>query len=241
MDKIYENALFTIAAVSSAHGQVPFLRSEAPSDRENWQAVNIDIDTDCIESTSELNGLPRAQLKARKCGPYLFPSFFHGPLEHRGWAWQERYLSVRIINFTKEEARWHCKVSKTCECIGRMQQQDSESERHPKHEEDESEVQADIQQWRHIVTEYSKRQLTYTTDRLPALSGAASRFSTTIQSKYIAGMWLSDFPRTLAWYRGELSDSPIDKPKMWRSLDNGVPTWSWASISGETNWMWEFD
>lgn len=241
MDKIYENALFTVAAVCSPNGQVPFLGPHAPSNRETWQAVNINIDAENVEPPKKANGLPQAQLKARKYEPYLFPDFFHGPLESRGWAWQERYLSVRIINFTKEEVRWHCKVSKTCECIGAVQPPDPQPQQRQESQADDSDSLSIIQQWRSIVTAYSQRGLTYTTDRLPALSGAASRFSTSLQSEYLGGMWLSDFPRALAWYRRELTNCSTGKPKMWRSLDNGVPSWSWASIHGQTYWMWDFD
>ena len=241
MDLIYENALFTVAAVCSPNGQVPYLGPHAPSNRASWQVVNINIDTPSVEPPTNAKGLPQAQLKARKYGPDLFPGWCYGPLEYRGWAWQERYLSVRIINFTKEEARWHCKVSKVCECIGTVQHPDPELQQRPGYQADELEDLPTIQQWRSIVTAYSDRSLTFSTDRLPALSGVASRFSTSLQSEYLGGMWLSDFPRTLAWYRRELSDSPTGKPKMWRSLDNGVPSWSWASISGQANWMWEFD
>ena len=241
MDKIYENALVTLAAVSSPDGSVPFLGPDAPSDRDNWQAVNIDIDTGGIGCWSVENRSTQAQLKVRKYGPILLPGFINGPLEKRGWAWQERYLSGRIINFTLEEARWHCRTSHTCECIGIMQSTNPSLPKESALAEDEGEKLTPIRKWRHIVTEYSRRQLTYSTDRLPALSGVASRFQASLKGEYLAGMWLADFPRCLAWYRRELSDSPAGKPKMWRSLDNGVPSWSWASISAESHWIWDYN
>lgn len=239
MDKVYENALFTLAAVSSPDGSVPFLGQEAPSNRDNWQAINVDISNSLKFGTDE-NGPQPAQLKVRRRTAFLQPTLFNGPLEARGWAWQERYLSVRIINFTKQEARWHCKTCQTCECHGVMQITGSDVPEVPEPTE-EAEQQPLTRQWRHIVAQYSRRQLTYPTDRLPALSGAASRFQISLQTEYLAGIWLVDLTRSLAWYRSDLSDVSTGKPKMWRSLNNCVPSWSWASISGEVSWLWEYN
>lgn len=224
MDQIYENALFTVGAVSSEDSSVPFLGPEAESDRHTWQSVSID--------SSEFTGYP-SQVKARKYDPLLLSSFVRGHLEDRAWAWQERYLSQRMIDFTQEEARWQCKLAKTCECVGSMNTNNSRSI--------SEEGGKTLRQWRSIVSSYSERHLTYATDRLPALSGAASRFHAVLQSEYLAGSWLSDFPRCLAWYRREISDSPSGKPIMWRSLDNDIPSWSWASVATETLWVWDTD
>ncbi|KAH8602623.1 heterokaryon incompatibility protein-domain-containing protein [Bisporella sp. PMI_857] len=240
MDKIYENSLFTLAAVSSPNSFVPFLGPDAPSDRGNWQAINIDVDMGIMKSVSASGGSSRTQLKARRWDPYLYPTFFDGPLEHRGWAWQERYLSTRIIDFTQEEARWRCKTSETCECVDFMQSTTSQSTLDLEPAKGKGGKELLIRKWRDIVTDYSRRELTYSTDRLPAISGAASYFQSHLKSDYLAGIWLTDFPHSLAWYRRELNDCPTGKPQLWRSLDNGVPSWSWASVPQETLWIWDF-
>jgi hypothetical protein len=94
MDQIFENALFTVGAVSSSGSLVLSLDLEAASDRHSWQAINI--------GTSELTGSP-LQIKAWHYSLLLFSTFVTGPLESRAWAWQERYLSERMIGFTEEE------------------------------------------------------------------------------------------------------------------------------------------
>lgn len=238
MDKVYETALFTVAAVASPDGSVPFLGPEAHSDRDQWQAIIIDTDTDSINSESVEQGSQRARLKVRRTCAVLLPSFIRGPLEHRGWTWQERYLSVRTMNFTQQEARWTCKTSEACECRGIIKKRVPGLPQLPPPSEDEGKKPTYIRDWRYIVTEYSSRHLTYSTDRLPALSGAASRFHTSVKSEYLAGIWVAHLPHSLAWYRREPSDEASHKSKIWRSLDNGVPSWSWASIAGEANWIW---
>ena len=53
MGKLYENALFTIAAVSSRDSSVPFLGPDAPSMRDHWNTVDVDA-RDLEVSTSHL-------------------------------------------------------------------------------------------------------------------------------------------------------------------------------------------
>ncbi|KAJ8060513.1 hypothetical protein OCU04_010834 [Sclerotinia nivalis] len=83
-------------------------------------------------------------------------------------------------------------------------------------------------EWEDAVIDYSERHLTYGTDRLPALSGFARRFQDRSQWEYMAGLWLSGFPACLAWYRRSSGVGP--------SLNNSVPSWSWASVSHGVFW-----
>lgn len=224
MDKIYENAVFTVTAVSSPNSLTPFLGSDAPSERNKFQPHSIDI--------SSFTG-NASTVMARIYEPHLLSGFLHGPLESRAWAWQERHLSVRTIDFTEQEVHWKCAAMDTCECTGVKNMKNMRTSEIP--------ASKTTRAWHEIVESYSKRQLTYWTDRLPALSGMASRFHANTESQYLAGVWLSDFPRCLAWYRSELSDCPVGKPCMWRSIDNGVPSWSWASIASKVWHLWTMD
>ena len=58
-----------------------------------------------------------------------------------------------------------------------------------------------LQQWYRIIIAYSSLKLTYDADRLPALAGLASRFAETLNTPYLAGLWLSDLSRGLLWNR----------------------------------------
>jgi len=218
MDNIFANAHFTIAAVSSSNGTVPFLGPSAPNQRCEYQSIDIH---------NPLN--PSQMLRARKYSPWLRPLVLYGPLENRAWTWQENHLSVRIIHMHSIEARWSCQQAQGCECIGALEARSAKSHR-----------SVDSihwnQQWQEIVNIYSRRLLTYSTDRLPALAGAASRFSSVARTEYLAGLWRSQFPQTLAWNVREPSDTPNEKIPLWYSLNNNVPSWSWGSVRNEVMW-----
>lgn len=82
--------------------------------------------------------------------------------------------------------------------------------------------------WDDLVTYYSRRHLTFVTDKLPALSGVASRVHKITKSRYLAGMWEDNLGIELCWaraYRGYQ-----DLPTL--STQYVAPSWSWASIHG---------
>jgi hypothetical protein len=76
--------------------------------------------------------------------------------------------------------------------------------------------------WHRLVSAYSHRALTWSTDKLPAISAVASEFSRLTHSDYLAGLWRSNLARDLLWTTPEASTR---RPKIWRA-----PTWSWVSV-----------
>jgi heterokaryon incompatibility protein (HET) len=93
--------------------------------------------------------------------------------------------------------------------------------------------------WRHSVQNYSKCRLTYSRDKLIAISGVAKEMSKVINDQYLAGLWRSQLPTTLLW-SAEPSGSassfrnqrwPTGTRKVWtRQRPLRAPTWSWASL-----------
>lgn len=86
--------------------------------------------------------------------------------------------------------------------------------------------------WHNLVTEYSRRGLTYATDALPALSGLASRWALLNQptSRYLAGLWESHLQRDLLW---KCKDTlQVDRPR-----DYLAPSWSWACVRRTVNFL----
>jgi hypothetical protein len=59
--------------------------------------------------------------------------------------------------------------------------------------------------WDELVRLYSLRKLTYITDKLPALSGVASRVHQLTQSRYLAGLWEDNPEAALLLASGENS------------------------------------
>lgn len=140
------------------------------------------------------------------------------PLMNRGWVYQEQFLSPRSLHFTRHELAWVCLENHACEC-GRLTKVDDPA------------VSPDLAQksWRTIVEAYSKRALTKSSDRLPAIAGVAARYSTTNSStgspgRYLCGLWERDLLPMLAWRMEE----PLPRGETLVPM----PTWSWAAVPG---------
>lgn len=111
--------------------------------------------------------------------------------------------------------------------------------------------------WNHTVELYLLRKITYPGDRLPALSGLAEATKEVLsdwfsQEKYIAGIWLYDLARQLAWstqihylhshkhahhYREWQLERRPQKSRSRPPLLYTAPSWSWASMR-ETPVSW---
>lgn len=78
--------------------------------------------------------------------------------------------------------------------------------------------------WLRAVELYSSRQLTYKTDRLPAISGLAAAVAALLEEDaYLAGLWKNDLMRGLLW-RAEPSGARGIPDQI-----SSIPSWSWAS------------
>lgn len=80
--------------------------------------------------------------------------------------------------------------------------------------------------WEKVVEEITSRDITYWTDRLPALSGLAAKRQQATGDKYLAGLWKSNLKTELLWQVKD-QENPIRLPK-----PDNVPTWSWSTVSG---------
>jgi hypothetical protein len=54
-------------------------------------------------------------------------------------------------------------------------------------------------EWRSLMAYYSKRTITYESDRLPAISGLARYMQSTGAGEYLAGIWKEDLWESLLW------------------------------------------
>lgn len=81
---------------------------------------------------------------------------------------------------------------------------------------------------------YTRASLTYSTDRLVAISGIAAQFQPKIRSKYLAGLWEFSIATDLLWRVENTDDLETVYPKrelQARPSEYIAPTWSWASIN----------
>lgn len=200
-------------------------------------------------------------------GPSLEYDFLidESPVNKRGWVYQERLLSPRIIHFTREEVCWECfsdhlapprvTLPKLYDFFPPIRQtlhfklgssfpyklrlKDTVKGRLALFRlgmyaalSGSGEVDGqDSHLWAVIVAQYSKLDLSFEQDRLPAISAVARVMyaNTNIKpEKYLAGFWRNTLPYHLTWtvigsYRGEIKGRQAGAQYI-------APSWSWASV-----------
>lgn len=79
-----------------------------------------------------------------------------------------------------------------------------------------------------IGEQYSQRELTRDSDKLPALAGLARAVYPAIKSRYLAGLWLEHIHIGLAWQISTMRSEQLGS-SYFKRLSNGCPSWSYAS------------
>lgn len=153
------------------------------------------------------------------------------PLLSRGWAFQERLLSTRILHFTPLELIFECKNDFHCECSSMRK----ESITAPIFSCFTSKYVDLPNTWQKLVATYKTQQLTKRSDTFPALSGLAKAISDRAGASlgpYCAGLWGNYLHDGLCWSvagEAEIDEEDTDEKYI-------APSWSWASICGRVTW-----
>ncbi|KAF3760511.1 HET-domain-containing protein, partial [Cryphonectria parasitica EP155] len=131
-----------------------------------------------------------------------------GVLSRRGWCLQERYLSRRTVHFTKSYTEW--------ECLTKAQLEDRDvSASGPVWEllrplgpdgfqqqvtDDKAAQNGEpYTTWYYLLADYSRRRMTYSTDRLAGILGLADLFAQATGDHLVGGLWASDLVRGMMW------------------------------------------
>ena len=159
-----------------------------------------------------------------------------GVLETRAWTLQEITLSPRILWFTSSELGWSCWTSTACECEPEQVSDWIEADKDYLKITSRALLNQDMGLdcpaiWRNVVQNFTSRDLTVPTDRLPAVSGLASALHEGDRGCYLAGLWESEISNQLLW-------AASDEDHSITPLEDGyAPSWSWASISGPVRFV----
>ncbi|KAH6708918.1 heterokaryon incompatibility protein-domain-containing protein [Leptodontidium sp. MPI-SDFR-AT-0119] len=156
---------------------------------------------------------------------------FRWPLLGRGWIYQERLLSPRVLHFGPLELVWECYTCTTCECT---QSDNLHTDLSNKTEHSQIMGRTTTREifrnrWRNMIQEYSRLDLTFAKDRFPALAGLAKQMQSYRKSDYYAGLWADSFIGDLLW---EVNYGMFEQAEP-RESDNKAPTWSWASVNAQ--------
>jgi hypothetical protein len=223
MDEIYSNSALNISAVE---GRVR-------------EGLVFDRKTLCANPHRATVRVPKTQedvhLLAFHAKWFLGP--MEGPLNKRGWVFQERTLAPRIVHFTKDQAFWECHTLEASEVLPQ-----GIPGQHHAHFGKGVEISSALSmqqlksRWYQLVEEYSHTSLTFVDDRLLAISAVAKRFCSALRldpSEYLAGMWIDDLPLSMLWSQ-HLQPSmswPEPTTRIVTEMTH-APSWSWASILG---------
>jgi hypothetical protein len=167
-------------------------------------------------------------------------------IQTRGWVFQESHLSPRRVRYAARQIAWSCRS------VDLTEEEPFESPERSSCWQDSAidnkfpffsiepttlEPHLDlslgagldehpiIHWWYELVTDYSRRQLTYEKDRIPAFDGLAREFSERTGYHYYSGIFREDYHRGLLW----MSQSGQ------RTTEGNSPSWSWASSIPDPN------
>jgi hypothetical protein len=164
------------------------------------------------------------------------PCFPRFPLTWRGWVYQERLLSPRVVHFSDEEVSWECYETVDCQCgvtfgdLSRTNFEEAPKVLHAKalsldDRTTEPDINALRQRWSEIVQEYTGLNLTQSSDRLHAIQGCVEQMREHLKDSYHFDLWQGNLLKDMAW----TADTYL-RPGPRLTSQFPIPTWSWASI-----------
>lgn len=148
--------------------------------------------------------------------------------DERGWTFQEKVLSRRVIAFTEHGLEWRCQETVA-------QEQHHHIRKVASTYVDLSIARADtlwpyLKKWDNLVRSYLCRKLTYEEDILRAFSGISGALAGSISEGFLFGLPQQFFDAALLWV-------PTEHLRPRKDTTNGVasyefPSWSWVGWIG---------
>lgn len=237
MTDVYSRAHVVIAADSASNTAVGFLK------RPERRHIPITLSTaDGGALTAMAYGV-RPQLTNEPETWVLLP---WEPLSTRGWTLQERLLPHRVLHYGTSQMMFECNCHFISEDGYSAPGRWSSLYPGPAADRELFRIRGTDgyeQAWRRIVGEYSSRNLTVRSDKLPAIAGLAQSFLTNLvkqhgQVEYLAGLWSHSIAVSLVWQslcqRDDEDWVPPETP-LPGDEEYVAPSWSWAALPGK---MW---
>jgi hypothetical protein len=167
----------------------------------------------------------------------------YSPLNCRAWVVQERLLSPCNLHFGSTQVYWECRQRLACEAYPvalpetfelsdcyRLDPEGGGARIRESHGLQADSSLDNYTLWGYIATTYTKRELSFESDKLVAISGIAEQMQKGLGDQYLAGLWRNHLADQLLWTAeyGRERTRKSTRPHEYRA-----PTWSWASIDGE--------
>ncbi|OBS25151.1 hypothetical protein FPOA_05686 [Fusarium poae] len=167
-----------------------------------------------------------------------------GPVHSRGWTLQEQLLSTRILYFGGGILHFECLHDYVVEANPggylrrRYMHDDDLNKRRDTKRALQGVIARDTRPWRtreetppfelwkQQVEEFTQRNLTKASDRLPAFDAISKSLARVIECSPLCGIWDGNkLLESLCWKTKNRLPAPINSP--------GVPSWTWIAGSGE--------
>lgn len=241
MAQIYRNGSLMLSAVAGPDGQYGMLRPRVTVKSHHFGANKALLFQNTPEWTAA--GMPYGR-----------------PLDTRAWCFQERVMAPRILHFEKHKLGWECASAKHTEETALAPKSFGSREWFEKAElepfmrpgaavmtmpytrtrvvRDARDLQQRLNAYYECVEQYTSRNLTKNTDKLPAFSGLTSALRVPELGAYLAGLWEADLVHGLDWRLN--SFVPMEKRPEFMQVGppHGEyigPSWSWASVTGRVH------
>lgn len=237
MCQYYENSYCTIAAAYAQDSSEGFLTRPA----ESYPVFNI-IGLEPWDDPSSSATPPGIRTVV------VFPAIPNwkevssAPLFERGWAFQERALSPRVLHWSRSCVWWECSHKRYSEFSPNV-----ENERGARMSEEEMNTQLNKllalpkaealgSCWFEMVHLYSATSLSFESDRLIAIQGLVDKIQKQkrLSDDYHFGLWRSNL------LPGLCSQFDRFRPRRRMALPCSVPcappSWSWASYPGRVTY-----
>lgn len=226
MHDVYANSSCNIAASASEGPEGGLFRDRKLEDIEPGY-INVDLPS-------------LGNTKFEIWDQFYMNRLTHGPLTDRGWVFQERILSPRILHFSQHQIAWECFQMSKCETWPRWSPYPTEidhshglktlyaffdSDANSEDDEGGEDKTMSVgvyQQWMYLLKAYSRCEFTHQEDRLVAMEGIAKMFEKHTGDEYLAGLWRSRLVEGLNW----IVVNPLARPPGFLA-----PSWSWASVN----------
>ncbi|KAI0531524.1 hypothetical protein GGR58DRAFT_524435 [Xylaria digitata] len=144
------------------------------------------------------------------------------PLSSHAWCLQERCLARRMIHYGNIQTSWECAELRASEDGDTIFEEGDQLSRILQTANIGISVFGDVYR---LVSQYSTRDITKDTDRLPALLGIASALRAITGDDYMYGTWRGGLLEGLAWCSS--TKNGLSRPEK-----SDAPSWSWASVKG---------
>ncbi|KAF0316115.1 heterokaryon incompatibility protein, partial [Colletotrichum asianum] len=181
------------------------------------------------------------------------------PLYTRGWVFQERMLSPRLLQFGHDQLFWDCATISACEALPAgfplSLDEKAATDRYWRQRLQEADIsvrspvkvsEGSLEKlWKNVVRTYTSCNLTKHTDKSNALWGIAKLSRDILRQEYAHGLWSNSLEEQLAWRVAggpKVVEFPTEEAgekqnqaaamiqKTLYQKETSFPSWSWSYL-----------